>query len=266
MTVNSSLSGSARRALRAAAHHLDPVVMIGDKGLTPSVLHEIDLALTSHALIKVRVFADDREVRETFLTEICSKLTCESVQHLGKLLVLWRNADGAGDINKEAEQDAATLSAVRGKRAPTDAQSAARGPRPKLASAKAVDDRAPRPRSPRAPGAGGGYGRSEGSYGQRGAASTGYGSGAGGRSRSPAGDGADAPRGYAARRREGFAPNAPPQREGWAPRDRRGEGRVEAGRVGPRFGDDRSGAGGENRGFGAERGADRGGERSGFGG
>ncbi|HPV23142.1 MAG TPA: YhbY family RNA-binding protein, partial [Casimicrobium sp.] len=98
MTANSSLASSARRALRAAAHHLDPVVMVGQHGITPAVLHEIDLALTAHALIKVRVQSDERETRETYLAEICEKMGCESVQHLGKILVLWRNKQGeAGD-------------------------------------------------------------------------------------------------------------------------------------------------------------------------
>lgn len=94
MTPNSTLSGSARRALRAAAHHLDPVVTIGQAGLTPAVLHEIDVALTAHALIKVRVSSDDRAEREAHLARVCEQLRCEPVQHLGKLLVLWRNREG----------------------------------------------------------------------------------------------------------------------------------------------------------------------------
>lgn len=94
MTPNSNLSGSARRALRAAAHHLDPVVTIGQAGLTPAVMHEIDVALTAHALIKVRVSSDDRAEREAHLARVCGQLRCEPVQHLGKLLVLWRNREG----------------------------------------------------------------------------------------------------------------------------------------------------------------------------
>ena len=94
MTPNSNLSGSARRALRAAAHHLDPVVTIGQAGLTPAVLHEIDVALAAHALIKVRVSSDDRAEREAHLAHVCKQLRCEPVQHLGKLLVLWRNREG----------------------------------------------------------------------------------------------------------------------------------------------------------------------------
>ena len=116
--ATSTLSSSARRALRAAAHHLDPVVMVGQHGLTPAVLHEIDLALTAHALIKVRVMSDEREIRVGFLTEICEKMGCESVQHLGKLLVLWRNAAGEASADDEAEQDAASVKAGKSGRGP----------------------------------------------------------------------------------------------------------------------------------------------------
>jgi RNA-binding protein len=79
-----------RRALRAKAHHLQPVVIIGQHGLTPAVAKEVDLALTKHELIKVRVFSDAREEREALLARICDDMDCAAVQHLGKILVLWR--------------------------------------------------------------------------------------------------------------------------------------------------------------------------------
>ncbi|MBI3044458.1 MAG: ribosome assembly RNA-binding protein YhbY [Betaproteobacteria bacterium] len=79
-----------RRALRAKAHHLHPVTMIGGAGLTPAVLKEIDLALKSHELIKVRVLGDDRQRRETLAAEICAALDANPVQHIGKVLVLFR--------------------------------------------------------------------------------------------------------------------------------------------------------------------------------
>ena len=78
------------RAHRAEAHHLDPVVMIGNDGLTPSVLHEIDVNLLAHGLIKIRVFSDDREVRQGFLDRIVDELDAAPVQHIGKLLVVFR--------------------------------------------------------------------------------------------------------------------------------------------------------------------------------
>ena len=91
MTENTSpLSPTQRRALRAAAHHLNPVVSISQKGLTPSVLAEIDRCLKAHELIKLRLYGIEREVREALFIEICTALNCAEVQHIGNLLVLWR--------------------------------------------------------------------------------------------------------------------------------------------------------------------------------
>ena len=85
-----TLTAAQRRTLRAQAHPLHPVVAIGHHGLTPSVMHEIDVALAAHELVKVRVFDDDRGAREGLMTRICAELACAPVQHIGKLLVLWR--------------------------------------------------------------------------------------------------------------------------------------------------------------------------------
>src|SRR5215467_5871351 len=85
-----TLTSGERRALRAKAHHLHPVVSIGGSGLTPSVLHEIDVNLTAHELVKVRVFNDDRDERERLLEQVCGDLDAAPVQHLGKILTLWR--------------------------------------------------------------------------------------------------------------------------------------------------------------------------------
>ena len=84
------LSPEYRRKLRADAHHLDPVVMIGNDGLTPAVLHEIDINLSSHGLIKIRVFSDDREARDALLARIADELDAAGVQHIGKLLIVYR--------------------------------------------------------------------------------------------------------------------------------------------------------------------------------
>jgi putative YhbY family RNA-binding protein len=84
------LSADERRALRARAHGLNPVVSISEKGLTEAVLKEIDVSLSAHELIKVRVYGDDREQREAWLAEICTTLAAAPVQHIGKLLVIWR--------------------------------------------------------------------------------------------------------------------------------------------------------------------------------
>ena len=76
--------------MRAAAHPLRPVVLIGDRGLTESVLKEIDLNLKAHQLIKVRVAGDDREARSTMLETICDTLSCANIHHLGKTLIIYR--------------------------------------------------------------------------------------------------------------------------------------------------------------------------------
>jgi putative YhbY family RNA-binding protein len=84
------LTPAERRALRARAHHLHPFVMIGEAGLTPAVLHEIDLALKSHDLIKVRVLGDDRNQRAVIGSEVCAALDAAEVQTIGKIVVLYR--------------------------------------------------------------------------------------------------------------------------------------------------------------------------------
>ena len=83
----------ARRAeLRSAAHPLNPVVLIGADGLTDAVVAEIDRNLDAHQLIKIRVFGDDRDVRVALYDDICARLNAAPIQHIGKLLVIWRPA------------------------------------------------------------------------------------------------------------------------------------------------------------------------------
>jgi putative YhbY family RNA-binding protein len=79
-----------RRALRAAAHHLHPLVTIAAKGLAESVLKEIDRSLAAHELIKVKLQGVEREESAAMLDHICAELHCAPVQHIGKVLVLWR--------------------------------------------------------------------------------------------------------------------------------------------------------------------------------
>lgn len=84
------LTPAQRKAHRALAHHLTPVVFIGHEGLTPAVLREAGHALTAHGLIKIRVFSDDRSAREAMLVALADQLDAAPIQHIGKLLVLWR--------------------------------------------------------------------------------------------------------------------------------------------------------------------------------
>jgi len=84
------LTPAERSALRAEAHGLNPVVMIGEAGLTESVMKEVAASLDAHGLIKVRVFGDDREARVAMYEQICAELEAAPVQHIGKLLVVYR--------------------------------------------------------------------------------------------------------------------------------------------------------------------------------
>ena len=84
------LSSSRRSELRAQAHKLSPVVIVGDKGLTDEVIAEIDRSLKAHELIKVRAAAADRDARGTWMATICEKLAAHAVQRIGKVLVIYR--------------------------------------------------------------------------------------------------------------------------------------------------------------------------------
>ncbi|MFO1321313.1 MAG: ribosome assembly RNA-binding protein YhbY [Burkholderiales bacterium] len=85
-----TLTPARRKELKAQAHGLDPVVLIGGNGLTSAVLKEIDASLTAHELIKVHVAGEDRDSRAAMMTEICGALGAESVQLIGRMLVLFR--------------------------------------------------------------------------------------------------------------------------------------------------------------------------------
>ena len=84
------LTPAERKVHRSEAHHLDPVVLIGNDGLTTSVQKEVDAALNAHGLIKVRVFSDDRTQRDIIFQQLADALNAAPIQHIGKLLVLWR--------------------------------------------------------------------------------------------------------------------------------------------------------------------------------
>jgi len=86
------LSPAERRALRARAHALHPIVSVGHHGLTPAVLHEIDLALLAHELVKIRIVSGDRAARGAMHAQICAALDAAPAQHIGKLLIVFRSA------------------------------------------------------------------------------------------------------------------------------------------------------------------------------
>lgn len=79
--------------LRGLAHKLNPVVMIGNNGLSETVLKEINASLNAHELIKIKVQGDDRALRAQMYLDICNTLNAVAVHHIGKQLVIYRQAD-----------------------------------------------------------------------------------------------------------------------------------------------------------------------------
>jgi len=126
------LTPKERQALKALAHGLKPVVLLGSAGLSPAVVKEIDRALLSHELIKVKVPGDDRTEREELFASLAESLSAARVQAIGKLLVLFRPAPqqdeqapeaprqkGSRGLRTEDRSAKAPASAPRGKTSTT---------------------------------------------------------------------------------------------------------------------------------------------------
>jgi putative YhbY family RNA-binding protein len=108
------VSPAQRAELRAQAHALKPVVLIGADGLTDAVLAEIKVHLAAHQLIKIRVFGDEREERAAVYEQICDTLGAAPIQQIGKLLVVWKPDEAARTAAaKAADRPAAAKSAGR---------------------------------------------------------------------------------------------------------------------------------------------------------
>src|SRR3990167_2352050 len=118
------LTSAERREYRAAAHHLDPVVLIGGDGLTPGVRKEIDAALNAHGLIKIRVFSDDRAARELMYQELTAELNAAPVQTSASC---W--CCGAPSPKKNALSMRTACPAPRTSRCSSSASAAASAPR-----------------------------------------------------------------------------------------------------------------------------------------
>lgn len=89
-----TISSEQRRLLKAKAHSLEPVVIIGNKGLTKNVSLETDRSLLAHELIKVRVNADDRESRQKMAEELCNDCNAELIQIIGHIAIIYRKSEG----------------------------------------------------------------------------------------------------------------------------------------------------------------------------
>ncbi|MGE5319339.1 MAG: YhbY family RNA-binding protein [Hyphomicrobiaceae bacterium] len=87
-----SLTPAQRQFLKGLAHNRQPVVMIGNQGLTTAVLKEIERGLDAHELIKIKAASDEPDTRRTWMEEICAATGAAPVQQIGKILVIYRAA------------------------------------------------------------------------------------------------------------------------------------------------------------------------------
>ncbi len=128
------LTPEQRRALRATAHPLHPVVSISQNGLSENVIKEIDRSLLAHELIKVKLYGVERDERAVLLAEICEKTNCAPVQQIGNTLVLWRPKPD----DSEARQAAGPKSKPMTKKQAAMAQEGQTPPAAKKPPAKAT--------------------------------------------------------------------------------------------------------------------------------
>ncbi len=110
------LTSAQVRELRARAHGLNPVVSISEQGLSDNVLKEIDTSLKAHELIKVRVYGDSREERSNYLERICNELSAAPVQHIGKLLVIYRENAEKSAVDRKIPEKPKSATPRRSKR------------------------------------------------------------------------------------------------------------------------------------------------------
>jgi len=119
------LTTRERQEKRGQAHALDPVVLLGAQGLTPAVMREIDRALSTHELIKIRVPGDERDAREAMFRQIAEELNAARIQSIGKLLVLFRplpdDVQAARNEKALAAAKLAARAAARSPKAPSTA-------------------------------------------------------------------------------------------------------------------------------------------------
>lgn len=86
-----SINNEKKIALRKQAHHINPIIFIGHRGLTNSLLTETDRALTKHRLIKIKILGQSSN--NCLLLEICQYLKATPIQKIGKILIIWRDTE-----------------------------------------------------------------------------------------------------------------------------------------------------------------------------
>ena len=87
------MTSNGKQDLKAQAHHLNPVVIVGSKGLTNSVVDETDVALDAHELIKVKINGADKAERLSIATSLCDSLKAEFIQLIGSIAILYRERE-----------------------------------------------------------------------------------------------------------------------------------------------------------------------------
>ncbi len=87
------INSKQRKALKAEAHHLKPVIRIGQHGVTEGVIAETQITLNTHELIKVQVQQGEREARNTAIKELCQQTGAELIHSIGKIFVLYRKRE-----------------------------------------------------------------------------------------------------------------------------------------------------------------------------
>ncbi|MEQ8861619.1 MAG: ribosome assembly RNA-binding protein YhbY [Pseudomonadales bacterium] len=88
--AQTALDRDTRRDLKRIAHHLDPVVLVGDQGISDALIAETERALGDHELIKVRIHAADRDARRALAEALAEACNAALVQTIGKITVLYR--------------------------------------------------------------------------------------------------------------------------------------------------------------------------------
>ena len=90
--MHAELSNPQKRYLRGLAHDLKPIVMVGAKGVTASLVAELELALEQHELVKIKVAAEDRETRDAWIADLAAQSTATLVSRIGHTAVLYRRS------------------------------------------------------------------------------------------------------------------------------------------------------------------------------
>ena len=128
--MHESMKQTLKQTLKAQAHHLKPVVLLGAKGLTPAVTAETDSALLIHELIKVKINGAEKADRQAIAAELCDALKASLVQLIGSTAIIYRkNEEELAPVvdtmpsrtNREATKPAGKRRPVSGRRTPSEA-------------------------------------------------------------------------------------------------------------------------------------------------